>query len=184
MIEPRLGLGLCPSSVFLSHYHISLSLSVHAQGISRWDNEKWFFINFSSEETLRMKFMSLKGLFYPKVLQFSSVAQSCPTLCIPMNRSTPGLPVHHQLPEFTQTHSHRVSDTIQSFHPLSSHLLLPPIPPSIRVFSNESTLHMRWPKYRSSESTHLLKGNKNTPFAFSTSVPSLRAGLHSDSGLT
>ena len=91
--------------------------------------------------------MSLKGLFYPKVLQFSSVAQSCPTLCIPMNRSTPGLPVHHQLPEFTQTHSHRVSDTIQSFHPLSSHLLLPPIPPSIRVFSNESTLHMRWPKY-------------------------------------
>ena len=73
MIEPELGLGLCPSSVFLSHYHISLSLSVHAQGISRWDNEKWFFINFSSEETLRMKFMSLKGLFYPEVLQFSSV---------------------------------------------------------------------------------------------------------------
>ena len=79
--------------------------------------------------------------------QFSSVAQSCPTLCDPMNRSTPGLHVHHQLLEFTQTHVHRVSDAIQPSHPLSSLLLLPPVPPSIRVFSNESTLHIRWPKY-------------------------------------
>ena len=53
-------------------------------------------------------------------LQFSSVAQSCLTLYDPMNRSTPGLPVHHQLPEFTQTHIHRVSDAIQPSHPLSS----------------------------------------------------------------
>ena len=64
-----------------------------------------------------------------------------------MNSSTPGLPVHHQLPEFTQTHVHRVDDAIQPSHPLSSPLLLPPIPPSIRVFSSESTLRMRWPKY-------------------------------------
>ena len=64
-----------------------------------------------------------------------------------MNRSTPGLPVHHQFSEFTQTHVHRVSDAIQPSHPLSSPLLMPPIPPSIRVFSNESTLCMRWPKY-------------------------------------
>ena len=78
--------------------------------------------------------------------QFSSVPQSCPTLCDPMNRSTPGLPVHHQLPEFTQTHIHRVSDAIQPSHPLSSPSPAP-IPPSIRVFSNESTLRMRWPKY-------------------------------------
>ena len=61
-----------------------------------------------------------------------------------MNRSTPGLPVHHQLPEFTQTRIHRVSDAIQPSHPLSSPS---PIPPSIRVFSNKSTLCMRWPKY-------------------------------------
>ena len=78
--------------------------------------------------------------------QFSSVAQSCPTLCNPMNHSTPGLPVHHQLLEFTQTHVHRVGDTIQHFI-LCHSLLLPPVPPSIRVFSNESTLRMRWPKY-------------------------------------
>ena len=58
-------------------------------------------------------------------VQFSSVAQSCPTLCDPMNRSTPGLPVHHQLPEFTQTHAHWVSDAIQPSHPLSS-----PSPPA------------------------------------------------------
>ena len=77
---------------------------------------------------------------------FRSVTQSCPTLCDPMNHSTPGLPVHHHLPEFTQT-------SIESEMP-SSHLilcrpllLLSPIPPSIRVFSNESILHMRWPKY-------------------------------------
>ena len=79
--------------------------------------------------------------------QFSSVAQSCPTLCDPMNHSMPGLPVHHQLLEFTQTHVHRVSDAIQPSHLRSSLLLLPPIPPSIRVFSNELTLCMRWPKY-------------------------------------
>ena len=60
----------------------------------------------------------------------------------PMDCSMPGLPVHHQLPEFTQTHVHWVGDAIQRSHPLS-----PPIPPSIRVFYNESTLCMRWPKY-------------------------------------
>ena len=64
-----------------------------------------------------------------------------------MNHSTPGLPVHHQLPGFTQNHVHQVSDAIQPSHPLSSRLLLPPIPPSIRVFSNESALCIRWPRY-------------------------------------
>ena len=61
-------------------------------------------------------------------VQFTSVAQSCPTLCDPMNRSTPGLPVHHQLPEFTQIHVHRVSDAIQPSHPLSSPSPLAPNP--------------------------------------------------------
>ena len=82
---------------------------------------------------------------YTKI-QFSSVAQLCPTLCDPMNCSTPGLPVHHQLLEFTQTHVHRVSDAF--IHLILCHpLLLPPIPPSIRVLSSESTLRRRWPKY-------------------------------------
>ena len=80
-------------------------------------------------------------------VQLSSVAQLCPTLCDPMNCSTPGFPVHHQLLGFAQTHVHQVSDAIQPSHPLSPLLLLPTIPPSIRVFSNESTLCMRWPKY-------------------------------------
>ena len=64
-----------------------------------------------------------------------------------MNRSMPSLPVHHQLPEFTQTHVHQVGDAIQPSHLCCPLFLLPPIPPSIRVFSNKSTLHMRWPKY-------------------------------------
>ena len=76
----------------------------------------------------------------------SLVTQLYPTLCDPMNRSMPRLPVHHQLPESTQTHIHRVSDAVQPSHPLSSPSC-PPIPPSIRVFSNELTLRMRWPKY-------------------------------------
>ena len=63
-----------------------------------------------------------------KSFQFSSVTQSCPTLCDPMNRSTPGLPVHHQLPEFTQTHVHQVHDAIQTSHPLSSPSPLVPNP--------------------------------------------------------
>ena len=66
-------------------------------------------------------------------VQFSSVAQSCPTLCDPMNCSMPGLPVHHQLPEFTQTHVHRVSDAIQPSHPLS-----PPSPPAPNPSQHQS----------------------------------------------
>ena len=67
--------------------------------------------------------------------------------CNPMNRSTPGLPVHHRLPEFSQTSIHRVSDAIEPSHPLSSPSPPAPIPPSARVFSSESTVRMRWPKY-------------------------------------
>ena len=81
----------------------------------------------------------------PKI-QFRSVAQSCPTLCNPIDCSMPGFPVHHQLPELTQTHVHRVSDAIQPSHPLSA-LLLSSIFPSIRVFSNDLVLRIRWPKY-------------------------------------
>ena len=80
-------------------------------------------------------------------VQFSSVAQSCPTVCDPMDRSTPGLPVHQQLPEFTQTPV--LASVMPSSHLIlcGSLLLLPPITPSIRSFSNESNLRMRWPKY-------------------------------------
>ena len=88
---------------------------------------------------------SLGSFFY--FVQFSSVTQSCPTLCDPMNRSTPGLPVHHKLPEFAQTHIHRVSEPSSHLILYRPLLLLPPIPPSIRVFSTESTLRIRWPKY-------------------------------------
>ena len=79
--------------------------------------------------------------------QFSSVAQLCLILCDPMDCSTPGLPVHHPLPKFTQTHVYWVSDAIQPSHPLLS-----PSPPAFnlsqhQVFSNESVLRIRWPEY-------------------------------------
>ena len=74
-------------------------------------------------------------------LQYSSVTQSCLILCDPMNPRTPGLPVHHQLLEFTETHVHQVSDAIQPSHPLLSPSPPAPIPPSIRVFSNLRYIH-------------------------------------------
>ena len=79
--------------------------------------------------------------------QIRSVAQSCPTLCDPMNRSMPGLPVHHQLQsslKFMSIESGMPSSHLTLCRPL---LLLPPIPPSIRVFSHNSALCIRWPKY-------------------------------------
>ena len=83
------------------------------------------------------------------MIQFSSVTQSCPTLCRPMNCSTPGLLVHHQLPESTQTYVHWVSNATQHLILCCPLLLLPSIFPSIRIFSNESALPIRWPKYQS-----------------------------------
>ena len=79
--------------------------------------------------------------------QFSSVTQSCLTLCDPMNRSTPGLPVYHQLPEFTQTHVHRVCDAIQQSHPRLSPSPPAPNPSQHQSLFQWSTLRMRWPKY-------------------------------------
>ena len=98
-----------------------------------------------------------------EAIQFSSVAQSCPTLCNPMDCSTPGFPVHHQLLELAQTYVHQVGDAIQPSHPLLSFLLLLSIFPSIRVFYNELILHIRWPKYWS--------------FSFSISPSSEYSGL-------
>ena len=88
-----------------------------------------------------------KSLLFLSCVQFSSVAQSCPTPCHPMNCSVPGLSVHYQLLESTQTHVHCVGDAIQPSHPLSS-----PSPPALNPshhqgFSNESALLIRWPKY-------------------------------------
>ena len=86
----------------------------------------WFFVFLDI-----MKGCKIKNMYLICSVQFSSVAQSCPTLCDPMNCSTPGLPVHH--PEFTQTHIHRVSDATQPSHPLSS-----PSPPAPNPSQHQS----------------------------------------------
>ena len=108
-----------------------------------------YTLNSSREEQFMDSYIRLSGLtaLIQIWYQFSSVAQSCLILCDPMDCSTPGLPVHHQLPEFTQTHAHWAvmpSNHLILCRPL---LLLPSIFPSIRIFSNESALHIRWPKY-------------------------------------
>ena len=101
--------------------------------INGWQSE---WIKTMEKETLCLFYyftiLNLKLLILPSV-QFSSVTQSCPTPCDPMNRRTPGLPVHHQLREFTQTHVHRVGDAIQPSHPLSS-----PSPPAPNPSQHQS----------------------------------------------
>ena len=92
-------------------------------------------------------------------VQISSVDQSCLTFCNPMDCSTPGFTVHHQLPALAQTHVHRVSDAIQPSHPLLPLLLLPSIFPSTRVFSNESVLPIRCQSIRASASVSVLAMN-------------------------
>ena len=86
-----------------------------------WVPKNWCFWTVVLEKTLEspLDYKEIQPV-HSKGDQIRSVAQSCPTLCDPMNLSMPGLPVHHQLPEFTQTHVHRVSDAIQPSHPLSS----------------------------------------------------------------
>ena len=109
------------------------------------------------------KIKDLLRIYWPshyfQFSQFSSVAQSCPILCNLMDCSTPGLPVNSQLPEFTQTHVHWVGDAIQPSHPLSSPSPAVLNPPSIRVFSNESVLYIRWPSIRVSASVSVLPMN-------------------------
>ena len=109
-----------------------------------------------------MKFDGMWCCLYISV-QFSSVTQSCPTLYDPMNRSTPGLPVHHQLPEFTQTHVHRFGDVIQPSHPLSS-----PSPPSPNPSQHQSLF--QWVN-------SLHKGPKYWSFSFSISPSNEHPGL-------
>ena len=108
-----------------------------AEFIGLWKYSPWYnksgYICLNPENAQHQKYIIKKTIDFELLecnslgssVQFSSVAQSCPTLCDPMNHSTPGLPVHHQLLKFTQTHVHLVSDAIQPFHPLSS-----PSPPA------------------------------------------------------
>ena len=85
------------------------------------------------KEEVKLSLFAHDVILYIRSDQIRSAIQSCPTLCDPMNRSTPGLPVHHQLPEFTQTHVHRVTDAIQPSHPLSS-----PSPPAPNPSQHQS----------------------------------------------
>ena len=110
-------------------------------------NSDCHYIYYCQQESLRQNGVDLidnKRVW--NTVQFSSVAQSCSILCDPMNCSMSGLPVYHQILEFSQTHVHWVGDAIQPFHPLST-LLPPSIFPIIRIFSNEWALRIRWPKY-------------------------------------
>ena len=108
-------------------YSIVIHIKWYPMGLYTKDIQKFraviyrsFYIDSWWTFNLGLSFLVAKAMGERvQRFQFSSVAQSCPTLCYPMNRSTPGLPVHHQLPAFTQTHIHGVRDAIQPSHPLS-----------------------------------------------------------------
>ena len=113
----------------------------------------WYFILLLTHNTSTSRQISsssslcLRASMYVSSVQFSAVSQSCPTLFDPMDYSTPGFPVNHQFPEFTQINVHWVSDAMQPSHPLSS-----PSPPTFNLSQhqglfNESVLHIRWPRY-------------------------------------
>ena len=117
-----------------SHLRMSGSRWVITPSSLSWSCRSFFYSSslyschlflIASASLSRRTFLSFIETIFAWNIPFTSVAQSCPTLCDPMNHSTPGLPVHHQIPEFTQTHIHRVSDAIQPSHPLSS-----PSPPA------------------------------------------------------
>ena len=127
--------------------------------------ERYSLPKLNQEEIENMN-RSITNTKIETVIQFSSVTQSCPTLCDPMNCSTPGLPVHHQLPEFTQTHVHWVSDAIQPSHPL-----LFPSPPTLNLSQHQdlfkwvSSLHqvaIRWTGWISLQSKGLSRVFSNT----------------------
>ena len=139
----------------MRHFNIRAILAATPSVDSNW---------FGKKSTKIPKGFDISGHWAMSLINCScSVAQSCATLCNPMDFCTPGFPALHHLPELDQTHVHWVGDAIQSSHPLSLLLLPPSIFPSIRVFSNESVLHIRWPEYLS--------------FSFSTSHSNEYLGL-------
>ena len=112
--------------------------------------KSWTRLNdfhFFSGQFVPLIFLTCLSTFYFLSVQVSSVVQSYSILCNLMDCSTPGFPVHHQPLELAQTHVYQVSDAIQPSHPLSSPFPLPSVIPKIRVFSNDSVLCIRWPKY-------------------------------------
>ena len=130
------------------------------------------FVQYKCDDRTQIKFtfLSILKIIYRSPISLShrefvvlqsvnSVTQSLPTLCDPMNLSTPGLPVHHHPLEFTQTPVHRVSDAIQPSHPLSFPFSSCPQSLPASESSNESTLRMRWPKYWSFSFTSFLPKN-------------------------
>ena len=129
-----------PYTILLLCYYcytvnIVLSFSIPCQLFNAQFQHHFLHESFpvsSSEETVSPLNRLYPVLYSSVYIQFSSVAQSCPTLFDPMNRSTPGLPVHHQLPESTQTHVHRVNDAIQPSHPLLS-----PSPPALNLSQHQ-----------------------------------------------
>ena len=127
--------GIFPGKITAVGCHFLLVRSSFVKKSTYW-YKNWK--NYKKERT-KNSYINTNGeiiLWYMRIhysVQFSSVTQSCPTLCDPLNCSMPGLPVHHQLPEFTQTHVHRVCDAIQPSHPLSS-----PFPPAPNPSQHQS----------------------------------------------
>ena len=128
-VMPSSQLILCSPLLHLPPIPLSIKVLPNESTLCmRWPKYWSFSISSSNEYSGLIPFR----IDWLNLLAVSSVAQLCPTVCDPMNRSTPGLPVHHQLPEFTQTHFHWVGDAIQPSHPL-----LFPSPPTLNPYQHQ-----------------------------------------------
>ena len=139
-----------PLSMEFSRQEYWSGLPFSIPGQSSWARDQNLSLQHWQADSLplcHLRRKSQENKIHFSSVQFSSVAQLCPTLCDPINRSTPGPPVHHQLPSSPKLMC--IKWVMPSSHLILCRplLFLPPMPPSIRVFSNESALHMRWPKY-------------------------------------
>ena len=146
------SLNNCCTYECLFRHLMTLTLYCYLfSGLVSWKKKIFFFIQkmcFCMLTPPLPNHMTLgKSLWFLHLFSSVQSLSPCLTLCDPMDCSTPGFPVHHQLLEPAQTHVHRVSDAIQPSYLLLSPSPLPSIFPSIRVFSNELVLHIRWPKY-------------------------------------
>ena len=142
---PNLGIELTSlASLALAGRFLTTGVTWEARRVLCTSRKEWS--RFICADLKRYSTTVSEKRQYPVELIISSVSQSCPTLCDPRDCSMTGFPVHHQLQELTQIHVHHAGDAIQPSHPLSFILLPPSTVPSIRVFSKELVLRIRWPK--------------------------------------
>ena len=173
------------SSLFLSHENSYLQSIPFCLRVILPDLDKYSFLTWCSHfysPFVSCLMKSFDAMNFPLITSSVVVQSPSPTLCNPMDCSLPGLPVPHHLPKFAQVHVHFFGDAIQPSHPLMPYFLLPLIFPSIKDFSNDVSVCIRWPKYWSSTSASVLPVDIQgwSPIRLTGLIPLPSKGLSGD----